>query len=61
MEIVLQWWEFILLVSFAVSFGYVVAALMAGSGQSAREDLYEEGILVRDLEIKELRERLGEK
>ena len=52
--------EFAVYIIAAICFGYVVAALMAASGTSAREDLYEEGIFVRDLEIKELKERLNE-
>ena len=42
-------------------FGYAVACLMAASGTSARVDLLEEGIFVRDVEIRELKDKLEEK
>lgn len=51
-------WEFAIYIIAAICFGYLVACLMAASGASAREEAYEDALLYKDLQIKDLEKEL---
>ena len=53
----LYWWQFLVLTSFAICCGYFTAIFCVTRGRDEYASSLEEGIFMRDIEIKELKER----
>ena len=55
MEFVLQWYELMILTSAAVTFGFMVACILAAASRSDHEaEIYANGLIDRDVELKKM-------